>query len=115
MIEGLVPVVAEAQVGRGAALLRFAPGELFVGDFDQFLRRVRNHLGVQSVQQSLAADRIAHRNVGIEIRAHYRHHCFSIMRVNGEHRLKACLLEFVCQIGRRVSCFGKNYELARLV
>jgi hypothetical protein len=59
-LEGLHPVVAEAEFARRPLHLRLAPGVLAVPDLDQLLRRIRDHLARQVLEQALAADGITH-------------------------------------------------------
>ncbi len=59
-LERLHPVVAEPQLARRLLHLGFAPRVLAVADFDQLLRRVRDHLARKVLQESFAPDRISH-------------------------------------------------------
>ena len=71
LLDRLLPVVAEAHLARRLLHLVLAPCEFLVGERDELLGRVRNHVVAQVANQAFAAARLALdlRRVGFARRA----------------------------------------------
>ena len=64
VLEGRVPVVAQAHLASGLLHLALAPAQLLAGEVDQLFGRVRDHLRLELAQQCIAADRRCRRSRG---------------------------------------------------
>ena len=59
------PIVSEAELPRGLRHLLVAPGELAIGDLDELLRRIGDHLVLELRKERLSPDRITDDRVSV--------------------------------------------------